>query len=212
MPPELPHIAVITPGLASHGDAVHERAAALYDLGMRMLVLREPQMNAQSQARLHEALKARCPELRLVHHSKCPGTLRLSKSEPVWVHKSSAHLQSGVGSKGESPFGASIHNAQELRLACEQGASYVFLAPIWSPNSKPNDTRAPLGPAQLDAMQANSEIPVFGLGGVNAQRCATWAGRGEGRVALIGRLFSGDWDEAKSDYLALAKVLRSPKS
>lgn len=205
MPGVIPSIAVITPGMATKGEALLERAMALYEIGLRMLVVREPKLAAEDQARLHEGLLDRCPELWVVHHLKCPGTQALQDAVSISVHCSSAHLREGMGSRF-GRFGASIHNEQELAWALEQGASYVFLAPIWSPNSKPNDTRKPLGPKGLEAMQAGCEIPIFALGGVNPQRCAGWAGRVHGNVALIGRLFSGEWDQAKGDYLALARL------
>lgn len=200
-----PQIAVITPGRARRSEELVPRAVQLFELGMQMLVLREPQLPLEEQAVLTDALAVQCPELFVVHHLKCPGTRRLMKQKRVAVHLPSHAMQAWCEDSG--PFGVSVHGAQELQHARTRGASYAMLAPIWSPNSKPQDRRIPLGPQAFEAAQKDCEIPLFALGGVSAANCHVWRGRRDLHVALIGQLFAPDWKKAREDFSALKSLL-----
>lgn len=202
-----PKIAVITPGRSSSRYELRERALALYAVGMRMLVLREPELTAPSQAWLIQELGRACPELRLVHHLKCPGTKAMLETNAMVVHLPGHARPRELA--GLEAFGVSVHDQAELKAAEEAKASYAMLAPIWSPNSKPQDRRPTLGPEGYEEVLASTTIPLFALGGVEASRCARWKGDASVRVALIGRLFQSDLNTALNDFERLQLALEA---
>lgn len=216
-----PAIAVITPGNCT-GTRIVERTRLLYAQGMRMLVLREPTLPVFEHRSVLEALVKACPELRLVHHHKCPLTRFLQGQSSVCVHLPAAvalqcfearHMPPwhqtfrGTGrSDGLGLFGVSVHNEQELSRAMQEGASYAMLAPIWSPNSKPGDVRPTLGPQTYERLLAKSSIPLYALGGVDAQRCSRWREAQNVRVALIGELYQASAERALDAFRALCEI------
>ena len=60
----------------------------------------------------------------------------------------------------------SVHNADELPRA--RGASFVLLSPVFTPRSKPHDTRPPLGVDGFNTLRALAPCPTFALGGIDA--------------------------------------------
>jgi thiamine-phosphate pyrophosphorylase len=67
-----------------------------------------------------------------------------------------------------------VHDADEARLA--QGANLALVSPVFSPGSKPGDTRPPLGPEGFQALAATLPCPALALGGVTPERAARLAG------------------------------------
>lgn len=71
-------------------------------------------------------------------------------------------------------LGQSVHSIEEALVSAAAGADYVMLSPIFTPRSKPEDTRPTLGLDGLAAACAAIPIPVIALGGVgeeNAEAC-----------------------------------------
>jgi thiamine-phosphate pyrophosphorylase len=62
-------------------------------------------------------------------------------------------------------IGYSAHNYEEMKNAADQGASYLFISPVFQPKSK-NSTATPLGPAVVGSWANSMEVPVFALGGI----------------------------------------------
>lgn len=58
-----------------------------------------------------------------------------------------------------------VHDEREARAA--QGADLALVSPVFSPRSKPTDTRPTLGSAGLARLAAQVGLPVFALGGVD---------------------------------------------
>lgn len=225
-PSAWPAIAVITPGNCT-GTQIVDRTLLLYAQGMRMLVLREPTLPVfEHRSVLLELAKA-CPELRLVHHHKCPLTMYLQGQPSVCVHLPAAVALRCFETRHRPPwhqsdretgtsdwlgwFGVSVHNEQELSRAMQEGASYAMLAPIWSPNSKPSDVRPTLGPQTYERLLAKSSIPLYALGGVDAQRCSRWRGEQHVRVALIGELYQASAERALEAFRSLGEIF-GPKA
>jgi thiamine-phosphate pyrophosphorylase len=67
-----------------------------------------------------------------------------------------------------------VHDAAEARLSL--GADLALVSPVYSPGSKPGDTRPPLGPGGFQALAASLPCPALALGGVRPERAARLAG------------------------------------
>jgi thiamine-phosphate pyrophosphorylase len=59
---------------------------------------------------------------------------------------------------------ASVHNDSEAVAA--QGSDLALVSPVFSPFSKPNDRRHPLGPQGFAVLAAQLPCPAYALGGV----------------------------------------------
>lgn len=85
----------------------------------------------------------------------------------------------------DATVSTSCHSDEEIRTANRDGADFVTLSPILQPNSKPEDTRPALG---LDALKTLHTIPVFALGGMDAESGARAIDHGAYGVAMLGAL------------------------
>lgn len=67
-----------------------------------------------------------------------------------------------------------VHDAHEARAA--RGADLALVSPVFSPGSKPGDTRPTLGPEGFRALAAQLPCPALALGGVTPERAALLEG------------------------------------
>jgi len=88
---------------------------------------------------------------------------------------------------GAARIGVSTHTPAEAVAAEAAGASYVHLAPIFSPRSKAA-ARPPLGLAALRAARAAGARAVFAQGGVGAENAAALWQAGAAGLAVTGAL------------------------
>ena len=88
----------------------------------------------------------------------------------------------------DAEIGVSTHAADEVARADD--ASYVQLAPIFDPRSKPA-TRPALG---LDGIRAAAEggVPVLAQGGIDASNAAAVCAAGAAGVAVTGAILMAD--------------------
>jgi thiamine-phosphate pyrophosphorylase len=63
---------------------------------------------------------------------------------------------------------AAVHDEAEARDA--EGADLALVSPVFAPGSKPEDTRAPLGPEGFGALARRLSCPAYALGGIDAER------------------------------------------
>ncbi len=85
-------------------------------------------------------------------------------------------------------WGRSAHSPAAARGALAAGAAYAWLSPCWTPTSKPEDRRPPLGIAGLLAAGTG---PVLALGGVDAARLTALLAAGGYGAAVLGHW----WDD-----------------
>lgn len=61
-----------------------------------------------------------------------------------------------------------VHDEAEALSA--DGADLALVSPVFTPGSKPNDTRAPLGAEGFARLKARLPCPAFALGGMSPER------------------------------------------
>jgi thiamine-phosphate pyrophosphorylase len=87
------------------------------------------------------------------------------------------------------------HSVGEIAVARTAGADLALLSPIFRTESHPK--ARPLGVEALTAAaQTAGKMPVFALGGVNAENAASCIAAGAAGVAGIRTFLSGDWAAA----------------
>ena len=97
--------------------------------------------------------------------------------------------------------GVSTHCVDEVRAAA--GASYVHLAPVFAPLSKPA-TREALGLAAVESA-ARAEVPVIAQGGIDASNAGAVCAAGAAGVAVTGAVLMAD--DPASATAALRRAL-----
>lgn len=93
-----------------------------------------------------------------------------------------------------------VHPGEEARAA---GADLALVSPVWSPGSKPDDTRPPLGPEGFASLAARLPCRAFALGGVTAARVASLGSQAQG-VAVVSAVL-----EAPSPDLAARELVQA---
>jgi thiamine-phosphate pyrophosphorylase len=88
-------------------------------------------------------------------------------------------------------IGCSTHTIAEVESAGRAGADFIVFGPVYDPISK-----SAYGPAAgVEALRAAceaSDIPVYALGGITADRIAELRETGIAGVAVIGSVFGAD--------------------
>lgn len=111
------------------------------------------------------------------------------------INKMAVHLPLPVLSKSESipdvPFGVSVHSIDEARKAESIGASYLTAGHIFFTNCKKD--LAPKGMNFLQNICKSVNIPVYAIGGINADNIAKIADTGaDGACIMSGFMTCSD--------------------
>lgn len=133
--------------------------------------------------------------------------------DSVWVHEgcadaqvswstgAGAHFRSDTRPSHSGLFTQSAHTPEDVERSLTADASWVLYSPVWSPGSKPNDTRPVLG---LDHFLAIAkERPVLALGGLSVARYRHLIRCGASGGAATGMCFRGTLEEAEQRLAGL---------
>jgi thiamine-phosphate pyrophosphorylase len=102
-----------------------------------------------------------------------------------------------------------VHDAEEARRA--RGADLALVSPVFSPGSKPGDTRPTLGPEGFRALASALPCPALALGGITPES-ALLLGGAAGFAVISGVLEAEDPGAAVRALGALATPLATPQS
>ena len=100
----------------------------------------------------------------------------------------------------EAIIGVSAHNVAEALDAQAQGADYLGAGALVATSTKGDAT--PLAPEELAAICAAVDIPVVGIGGLNAHTIPQFASLGCAGAAVVSAIFAAD------DIVAATRELR----
>ena len=78
---------------------------------------------------------------------------------------------------------ASCHTKQELGLAEQYGADFVFLSPVFPTQSHPG--AASLGVDQFNSLSSQTPLPVIALGGIDSDNCTAFKEHGIAVISAI---------------------------
>ncbi len=150
--------------LAALGEEAFLRALeARLRGGLRLLQLREKQLDAENWCRLARLVAARCREFgaRLLLN----GDSALAAELGAGVHLSSGQLMAAKSRPDLKWVGASCHNPAELGRAVELGLDLVVLSPVLPTTSHPGAET--VGWPRFAEWVADYPLPVFALGGLS---------------------------------------------
>jgi 8-oxo-dGTP diphosphatase len=131
--------------------------------GLRLVQLREPDLDEGAVERLFAAMQGRTRAVgaRLLVNSRHATTLW---ERADGVHLTAAMLQAAAGRPPVPWVGASVHDAAELARARDIGADFALLGPVQRTASHPG--QAPLGWKGFERISAGTAIPVYAIGGL----------------------------------------------
>lgn len=157
------------------GRDLVETVRRCVDAGLEAVVVRELDLPEERRAALAQALAATgCTVV----------SARTLLPAAVGVHL--AATQDPPPGVPDLLHGRSCHDDDEVRRAVAEGASYVTVSPVAPTVSKPG-YGPPLGLAGVrSAVAAAGPVPLFALGGVDAQNAATLRAAGAHGVAVMG--------------------------
>ncbi|WP_164016190.1 thiamine phosphate synthase [Pyxidicoccus trucidator] len=98
-----------------------------------------------------------------------------------------------------------VHDVAEARAA--RGADLALVSPVFSPGSKPGDTRATLGARGFETLAATLPCPALALGGITPERAATV--RGAAGFAVISAVLEAEDPAAAARALLAARAAQA---
>ncbi|MHA1153935.1 MAG: thiamine phosphate synthase [Alphaproteobacteria bacterium] len=184
-----------------------EIADALFQAGLRWLMLREKDLDAAARRDLLRDLVA----LGAPYGATVTVNGDLAAAQAAGA--AGVHLPAGgdLGSRLAEArralgpgalLGASAHDLDEARVSTESGADYVTLSPVFESASKPGYGPA-LGPAGLETMVVRLALPAIALGGVVVGNAGACLKAGAAGVAVMGAVMAAtDPGAAAGAFLA----------
>jgi len=174
------------------GDLVSAVEAAL-SAGVRAVQLREKDLPG---GELYE-LALRLREVTSRHGARLlindrADVARAVKADGVHVPRSGLPLRVMRELVGEEMLiGASTHSLGEAREAEADGADFLTLGPVFATPSKAR-YGPPIGLAPVEQASCNVSIPIFAIGGIDADRVREVLRRGAFGVAVISAVLAAD--------------------
>ncbi|HID95165.1 MAG TPA: thiamine phosphate synthase [Candidatus Latescibacteria bacterium] len=113
--------------------------------------------------------------------------------------------------KKDRLIGISTHSLDEALYACNRGADYIGVGPIYVDSNiksvKP-DVKRPVGVELITRVKAAVPIPVIAIGGINRENISEVVGAGADGIAVIRAIFGAE-DPYKA-ALELAQICNPP--
>ena len=182
----LPTLLWISPGRGL-GEPLYQRLATCVRAGLRGFQLREK----LSYPRDILAFACRAQQLLAPHEGLVVVNDRadIARASGIGgVHLGTRSLPCAVAREVLQPgqlIGASVHDVKELELALEGGADYVFASPVFPVRKQGRMSTPPLGPVGLRDLVARSSVPVFALGGIQAEKVTAIQDAGAAGIAVL---------------------------
>jgi len=194
----LPHLLVLTDRhQLPPGRDLASTLRACVAGGARAMVVRELDLDDSDRAEVVASVAGLEGVLVLSARTLLPGA--------HGVHLA-AH-QTGLDARGVPVHGRSCHDDGEVRRAVGAGASYLTVSPVAPSTSKPG-YGPPLGSHGVRrAAYLAQGVPLFALGGVDAQNAAEMRRAGAHGVAVMGALMR-DPDPERATRRLLEEVVR----
>lgn len=167
---DLPNLTLITDSQRFPKDRFIEVVDAALSGGVDAVLVREKQMDS---ARLL-AFASQLRELTLEHGAKL--IIHTQADVAKAIHADGVHLSSIEMNQipvirkwlkhDEMALSTSCHNEIEMGFAHRFGADFVFLSPVFTTRSHPDEE--PLGITRFRELAAASPLPVIALGGISS--------------------------------------------
>ncbi len=199
----LPRVLGISPGEHRVRRDVEFLALGAARGGLRVLVLREPRLDATDYVALARRLAPAFGE-GLVLHASHPAAAEVAARAGWGLHLPAAALAEGerLRPRVRGLLGVSCHSPIEVAAAHQLGADYAFYSPVFKPLSKAGDRRRTLGLRRLEEVARSAQLPVVALGGITPRRARRCIEAGAAAVAAVHALWGEDHTPEEAEAAA----------
>jgi thiamine-phosphate pyrophosphorylase len=83
----------------------------------------------------------------------------------------------------EAIIGLSTHSEEQIAAAAEAPVDYISVGPVWETPTK--EGRAGVGTALVEHAAANTDLPYFAIGGIDADNAAEVIAAGATRIGVV---------------------------
>jgi len=178
------------------------------DGGVKAIQLREKDLDGKEIFKLAEKISVLCQrfDAQLFINDRIDVALAVDAAG-VQLGKSSLPIETARALLGEKKLiGFSSHGVEEATAAQRGGANFLLFGPVFfTPSKAPFG--APQGVGALKEVVEKSAIPVYAIGGINAERLPATVNTGVRGVALISAIISAGNPTAAARTI-LAKLAR----
>lgn len=191
----LPSIYAVSSAAVLGVAAFLRRLESALACGLKLVQLREPALPVDAVDRLFMEMRAmtRAAGARLLVSSRHPRALWDAADG---VHLTSSALAIAKERPSQPWVGASVHDEIELARAADLGLDFAVLGPVQATASHPG--QSPLGWTEFERIASRTALPLYAIGGLDAERRCLAMACGAHGVALLsaawrhGQCFDGD--------------------
>ena len=193
---------LVTDRTLSRGRSSEEIVGAAVRGGVTCVQLREKHCSTRDFIREARGLQP------LLHHHKIPLIIndRLDVAlaigaDGVHLGQSDMHIGDARRLVGEKMIiGISAENLNDAIVAEQEGADYIGISPVFSTDTKV-DTAAPLGLEGISWIRRAVNLPLVGIGGINAGNVREIICAGADGVAVVSAIVSADCPQTAASEL-----------
>ena len=204
-----PRLTLITNSSRLSGEPFFDLLEQALSGGLDAVLVREKTLTSAKLLALASRLRQMTDahQARLIIHSQADIAAAVGADG---VHLASSDINTIASVRqwlmqSEMSVSVSCHNADELKLAYDNGADYAMLSPVFPTQTHPGE--AHLGVDEFDRLVASAKLPVIALGGVSLDSCVALQGRS---LAVIGAILAAD-DAKKATQQLLNAVVASDR-
>ena len=195
-------LCLVTDRTLSRGRSSEEIVSAAVRGGVTCVQLREKHCSTRDFIREARSLQP------LLQHHKIPLIIndRLDVAlaigaDGVHLGQSDMHIGDARRLVGEKMIiGISAENLNDAIVAEQEGADYIGISPVFSTDTKV-DTAAPLGLEGISWIRRAVNLPLVGIGGINAGNVREIICAGADGVAVVAAIVSADCPETAASEL-----------
>jgi thiamine-phosphate pyrophosphorylase len=196
----LPRLMLVSDRRRTRGRDLVDLAGRAVRGGVGMVQLREPDLPDDEVRELVRRLREIVPASITIVVNR---SLRVARTARVGLHLPARAAALGNVDLGGAPYGRSVHDDDELRVALDDGADYVVAGTVFATDSKPG--RRPGGVAFVERMCRQAHpTPVYAIGGVTVSRVPALIHAGAHGIAVCGALLAANDPERVAQALTLA--------
>lgn len=198
-------VMLITDMKGNGGDRLLKRVKAALDAGVRLVQLREKQLEGGALLCLARSLRELTAEYgaTLMVNDRVDIAL-LSNADGVHLGQSGfspKEARKVIGS--DKLIGVSTHSLAQALIAQDEGADFITFGPVYETPSKAA-YGAPVGLAALKMVCDAARIPVYAVGGIKKDNASEVMQSGASGVALISAIMAAeDAREAAGELLGV---------
>lgn len=194
---------VLTDARVARGRSLVELVAAALEGGATAIQLREKSLSTLDQVTLGKELRRLTTDAGALFIVNDRADIACVL-EADGVHLGQDDLPVAAARKILGPdaiVGGSAGNLEELARSLAAGVDYLGVGPMYPTGTK-SDAGPPIGPAGLALIRQNTDLPIVGIGAIDAENAAPVIAAGADGVAVISAVIGAD------DVKAAARRLR----